>query len=735
MRLPGGRDRRGRLPPGHRPGGDRGRGWRALLAPPQDERAASRLRTHDAIRDVAVGIDVQDGTRRTLRADYLPLHRDGRPAGLVIRLRDATHDEGPAGPGFLQPVLDAFPAHVAVLDADGDILATNRAWDDFAAANAAEPDACRGNYFAACDAAGDDVSALHARAGLQAVMDGELDHFALEYPCHGPDVERWFVLRVARHDGPGPARLVVAHDDVTERHQRADQLRIQAALLDEVDVAVVATDLAQMVTYWNRGAEQTYGWTREEVVGRPVRQVLESTGGLPRDATDGLGAAGHWDGEIDVARRDGTTVPLEMRSRVTVDGDGNATGLISAAVDVSERVASQRALEESRDHARAVADSMGQGLVTVDVDGRVEYVNPTGEALLGWSQEALRGCPITVITARPDGEATDPASDDHALSSPVREGVTVRDDDATFVRRDGSTFPVAYTAAPFETTTGLQGRVLLFADVSERKAYEDGLRRDVEKLVWIGRIQAALAEDRFVLHAQPIVDLRTREVVQRELLLRLQEPDGRIVGPGNFLPVAEKYGLIGDIDRWVVEQATGIAATGAHVEINVSAHSVGDPAMLEHIEHCVRTSGADPSLIVFEITETALVLDEAAALVFAHRIHAMGSRLALDDFGTGYGTFTYLKHLPVDFLKIDIEFVRDLATNRASHHVVQAVVALSKAFGLQTIAEGVEDAETLELLHDLGVDLAQGDFIARPEPMEAPLHPDRRRATAEQDRV
>jgi EAL domain-containing protein (putative c-di-GMP-specific phosphodiesterase class I) len=156
---------------------------------------------------------------------------------------------------------------------------------------------------------------------------------------------------------------------------------------------------------------------------------------------------------------------------------------------------------------------------------------------------------------------------------------------------------------------------------------------------------------------------------------------------------------------------------GRPVEVNVSARSVGDPAVIEHIERCLARSGADPGLVVFEITETALIDDASAALAFAERVRALGSKLALDDFGTGFGTFTYLKQLPVDYLKIDIEFVRDLATNSASHHVVQAVVALARAFGLQTIAEGVEDGATLELLRELGVDLAQGYFIARPAPL------------------
>jgi len=287
-----------------------------------------------------------------------------------------------------------------------------------------------------------------------------------------------------------------------------------------------------------------------------------------------------------------------------------------------------------------------------------------------------------------------------------------------FIRRDGRELPVAYTSSPFETADEVEGCVVVFDDISERKETEGRLQREADKLAWIARIQDALAEDRFVLHAQPIVDVGSGDVVQNELLLRLREPDGNIIGPGAYLHVAEDYGLIGDIDRWVVQQGIALAAEGRPVEINLSARSVGDQDILDHIEACLASSGADPSLIVFEITETAIVEDEDAALVFTERLHTIGCKLALDDFGTGYGGFTYLKQLPVDYLKIDIEFVRDLAVNPASRHVVEAVVGLARGFGLKTVAEGVEDAEAYELLREIGVDLAQGYHIARPGPLE-----------------
>lgn len=288
-----------------------------------------------------------------------------------------------------------------------------------------------------------------------------------------------------------------------------------------------------------------------------------------------------------------------------------------------------------------------------------------------------------------------------------------------FIRKDGRELPVAYTGSPFETDDGVHGCVVVFEDISNRKAIEDRLRGEADKLAWIERIQEALAEDRFLLYAQPIVDLDGGAVVQSELLLRLREPDGRIIDPGEYLGIAEQYGLIGDIDRWVIERGSELAAGGRPVQINLSAQSVDDQDILHHIEACLASTGADPALVVFEITETAIVKDEAAALLFTERLHAAGCKLALDDFGTGYGGFTHLKQLPVDYLKIDIEFVRDLATNPGSRHVVEAVVGLAKGFGLQTVAEGVEDAEALQLLREIGVDLAQGYHIARPGPLEA----------------
>jgi PAS domain S-box-containing protein len=362
-----------------------------------------------------------------------------------------------------------------------------------------------------------------------------------------------------------------------------------------------------------------------------------------------LHRVGHWEGEFDVIRKDGSSFPAYVRDRIVTSDDGSPAGIIGVSVDMSERVAAQRELLATRNYLQAVTDSVSEGLYTADTEGRLTYMNEAAERMLGWSWEEAKGRVMHDLAhcLRPDG------SDLPIAECPIlrtrRDGESVHVEDEVFVCRDGSRFPVAYTASPFSTEDGVQGCVVAFEDVSERRAREARLQRDVEKLAGIERIQEALAEERFLLYAQPIVDLRTGAVAQQELLLRVREAGGEIVGPASYLPIAEEYGLVGDIDRWVIQRAAEIAASSVAIHVNVSARSIGDQTIVAHIEHCLQQTGADPSLIVFEITETALVADEAAAVAFAEQLHCLGCKLALDDFGTGYGTFTYLKHLPVDY--------------------------------------------------------------------------------------
>lgn len=262
-----------------------------------------------------------------------------------------------------------------------------------------------------------------------------------------------------------------------------------------------------------------------------------------------------------------------------------------------------------------------------------------------------------------------------------------------------------------------KGVVVVFRDISEQKKEQAHLQRELATLSWIGRTRDAIDEDRLVLYSQPIVPLAEGRPSE-ELLVRMVGRNGEVILPGAFLPVAERYGLIAEIDRWVITQAARLAAQSDRViETNLSATSIESSNLVDFIDRQIRHEGADPANLVFEITETALMKDLSIGMDFARGLREIGCGLALDDFGTGYGSFTYLKNLPLTSVKIDIEFVRDLATNPGNRHVVAAIVSLAKAFGLLTIAEGVENEETLMLLRASGVDFAQGFHLGGPKPV------------------
>lgn len=521
--------------------------------------------------------------------------------------------------------------------------------------------------------------------------------------------------------GFGPTDLwraaVEAMPTHSSRGRHRHESNLQAALLDQLDASVIATDMDGVVISWNGGAEALYGWSAEEAVGRSAKDLI-----VPEDTRAAeslvleLSRDGRWDGELTVRRKDGGVFTAYVRNRLVLDEHGEPSAIVGVAVDISERVAAETELAQSRNYAHAVTECMGEGLLTLDPDGRLTYVNRRAQELLGWTRQELRGQVVSAILRAPEDDGSPARFLEDPMARALRDELTVSVDDDSFLTRAGSLLPVAYTAAPFRTDDGCRGCVVIFADVSERKRREEEHRRDAQRLATIERIERALVEERFVLHAQPIVDLRSGETFQHELLIRMREHDGSLTPPGDFLPVAEGSAMIGEIDWWVIKQACQLAGAGCPVELNVSARSVGDPDVLEHIERCVVQYGVPPGTMIFEITETTIIEDQAAALAFAEGLRRLGCGLALDDFGTGYGGLTYLKQLPVDLLKLDIEFVGDLARNEASRHVVQALVTLARDFGLKTVGEGVEDAETLELLCQLGVDYAQGFHIAHPEP-------------------
>jgi diguanylate cyclase (GGDEF)-like protein/PAS domain S-box-containing protein len=271
--------------------------------------------------------------------------------------------------------------------------------------------------------------------------------------------------------------------------------------------------------------------------------------------------------------------------------------------------------------------------------------------------------------------------------------------------------------AMYDAKEAGRGRYALYADDLYTVA------RSRSRITWAERVEDALANDRFELWAQPVLDLRSDEVTSHELLLRMRTPDGEIIEPGRFLYIAERVGLIGEIDRWVTTQAVGFLARLQltrplhRLEVNLSGLSVGDEGQRDHIASTISTGAVDPAGLVFEITETAAVEHVIAAREFAESLREIGCSFALDDFGAGFGSFYYLKHLPFDYVKIDGEFAATCTTNLMDQLVIESLVRIASGLGKRTIAEFVGDEATLDFLRHSGVDQAQGYYIGRPAPI------------------
>ncbi len=415
-----------------------------------------------------------------------------------------------------------------------------------------------------------------------------------------------------------------------------------------------------------------------------------------------------------VLRSDGGSRFVRLRTEAVADRDGRPRRILGISHDVTAQVTARQELEHSREFLLAITNNMAEGMIATDGNGVITFANAAAGKLLGVDAESLLGRPtVEAFQFRRDEENGDDTESPLSVVWTLSQSLNVEHD--TLLRLDGTSVAVGYIGSPLRTD-GLSGAVIVFEDVTERAAEQLKVERELEKLTWVGRIRDALDNGRFVLYAQPIIDLATFEVVQNELLLRMVTPKGEVILPDSFLPTAEEYGLISEIDRWVVHETVHFASQGHAVEFNLSAKSVTDPYMLATILSAIDDHDVDPANIVCEITETALVRDLDSAELFVRGLNEIGCKVALDDFGAGYGGFSYLKRLPVAYVKIDREFVRDLRDEMPSQHVVSAVVNLAKAFGMRTVAEGAEDDATLRLLKELGVDYVQGYVVGRPAP-------------------
>ena len=547
---------------------------------------------------------------------------------------------------------------------------------------------------------------------------------------------------------------------------REQQGMLTAAVLDSAVDAIVAMDAAGDVIEFNRAAERLFGYSRSEALGRPLADLI-----IP----DPLRAQ-HWSAlgnllatgrstmldrrvEVPAMRKGGETFPAELTvTRIDLGDEAAFCGWVR---DISERKRFERHLRYVAEHdpltdllnraalERLLAERLEyqrryggeSALVLFDVDN-FKHLNDSRGHKAGDQYLASLASVLRTRMRRTDRVAR-VGGDEFAVLLPeasVRRARRVGDEVAEIAREHAPILggrPARLSASVGVITFGSEEataeEVFTSADHAMYDAKHGGrdrivMRRltdgdpDEARRTWGDRIRHALDEDAFELFGQPIVDLSTGERARQEVLLRLRTPDGLLL-PASFLSAAERFDLVQAVDRWVVENAIRHLATapeGSVLEVNLSAKSIADERVMTFIERTLQSAKVPPGTLIFEITETEAVANLQQAREFAQRLKRLGCRFALDDFGTGFGSFSYIKHLPVDSVKIDGEFIRDLPRAPVDREVVRAVAQLAAVLGFDTIAEGVEDEETARMLRDFGVDFGQGYLYGRP----APLHRD-----------
>jgi len=250
---------------------------------------------------------------------------------------------------------------------------------------------------------------------------------------------------------------------------------------------------------------------------------------------------------------------------------------------------------------------------------------------------------------------------------------------------------------------------------------DESLAQRHGEMQWVTRLHKALEDDLFCLYAQPIVPLDSCKDIHYELLIRMKGEKGELIPPGAFLPAAERYNLIAQLDRWVIKRAFTLLIENPRfleqinfISINLSGQSLTEDNVLDFIITQLDECGIEGNKICFEITETAAISNLSTAMKFISTLKGLGCRFALDDFGSGLSSFGYLKNLTVDYLKIDGMFVKDIINDPIDRAMVKSINEIAQVMGMQTIAEFVENDEIKGMLREIGVNYAQGYGISKP---------------------
>ncbi len=747
-----------------------------LLVPersrPQHDRHREQFVAENRTRRMGIGMDLlarrKDGTEFPVEIGLSTVHTDH---GVLISsaISDITgRKRAETAIAHLAAIVESSDDAIVGETLDGRITTWN-------------PAAERTYGYSAAETIGGHVSMLFPSAEQQAELEdmleevragGRVNHFeTIRRHKDGHIFDVSVTVSPIRNPEGAVVGASATARDITERKRAADALaeaeeQFRGAF-EEGPIGMALIDLRGRITKVNEALCQITGYPGEDLERMACEAIMH-----PDDAPDILGQLTEiWDGtrtlhasELRFVHSSGHAVWVALQLTLIRSRDGRPLRSLAQIQDITDRKRFENKLQDLADHdsltgllnrrafAReldthaALASRYGAegALLMLDLD-HFKYINDTlghqaGDSII------IRAAELLVRRLRDSDIVARLGGDEFAILLPKADAAAAErvglqlmrqfaDQPITVAGAGGRALTASIGVATFEP--GLGGEdVLVNADLAMYDAKEAGRNRVAlhkadehdqarmkGRLSWVERIRSALEEERFSLLAQPIVDYSTGCVSQYELLLRMIDEHGDLIPPGAFLYIAERLDLVEEIDAWVVRNAIGLLAEdngpgqGLPLHVNLSGLSLGQPKLLELIECELGRTGIAPTLLTFEITETAAVRHITHARRFSERLNELGCKLALDDFGAGFGSFYYLKHLPFDYLKIDGEFVRNCRSSKTDRLVIEAVVGIARGLGKSTIAEFVGDDETARLLIRLGVDYGQGRHHGKPGPI------------------
>jgi diguanylate cyclase (GGDEF)-like protein/PAS domain S-box-containing protein len=543
--------------------------------------------------------------------------------------------------------------------------------------------------------------------------------------------------------------------------------------LNSLAEAIIATNAEGHITYMNPAAERLSGSAAQQVVGKSLEDVVSLVDETDRRLlSDPVKQALTSGAAVNLSRRallvsraNGNERSIELSASPIRDEANELVGAVMLLHDVTElrglaRQMSYQATHDAltglvnrREFERRLEEATDSGhrgdgqhvLCYLDLD-RFKVVNDTSGHLAGDSM--LREVAKLLRDAVRDSDMVARLGGDEfgmlLMGCPLEKARQIADDvcravgDYRFVWKD-KIFNIGVSVGLVEISreSGALEELLAAADsacyVAKKQgsgrvvvysARDEALARHTGEIQWLQRLQGALKENRFQLYHQPIVPAYGQDGggPAMEVLVRLQDEGGHEVPPSEFVRAAERYRLMGLVDRWVVQTTLAALGRGAipvpanrSVAINVSGQTLADVQFLEFVVECLDSTGVNPAQVCFEITETAVVANLDHARRFVGVLHGMGCQFALDDFGSGVGSFSNLKNLPMDYLKIDGSFMRNLERDSVNQAMVTAMIKLARTLNFKVIAEQVEDVATLDTARRMGVDFVQGFAVGKPQ--------------------